>query len=252
MDWLGIPLLNELGLLFTNLLYTAPIGFILGFFIGKSGFAGKIRNAKLLGYGAILLGILTANFAWIFWLNLSLGNPLFSFNFAGLSASFDAAAEYDMGKIFGWQPAGFGLYAIWFLRAVVIVGMAKISVELGVTKKPFCENCGRWTDAVLVTSILDPSYNMEELITSLETGNFQMLTAMRNVDPNSRVKLKVLLHECNKCDDNFFLSIDKTSISKDEDGEERENVNSILKNLKINKQTFEELLEWRNKLTVKN
>ncbi len=248
-NWTGIPLLDELGLVFGNILFSLPFGAVIGFIAGKLAKPAKIRNSGLRKSAAIFFGILVANLGWIFWLNLANNHPIFSFHFSDLMAAFNSAAQHDLGTLFGWTPAGFALIIIWLLRGLLIIGMAFITVEIGKPSLPFCENCNVWTDTTLLTTILDIPKNEIDFLNQLKNGNFDYLFSLRNIDPWSARRLKVEVHECAKCGEKHYLSVYKTISAKDENEETSEDEKPLVKNLIITKETFEKILDWRNKLS---
>lgn len=249
-SWFGIPLLDELSLIFGNILFSLPFGAVIGFIAGKLAKPAKIRNSAIRKSAAIFFGILIANLGWIFWLNLAHDNPILSFHFSDLYNAFNTAAQHDLGTLFGWTPSGFALFVIWLLRGLMIVGMAFITVEIGKPSLPFCENCRVWTETTLLSSILDIPKNENDFLNQIRNSNFDYLFSLNNIDPWSAKRLKVEVHECPECGEKYYLSIFKTISTKNEDEETSEDEKPLVKNLIITKETFEKLLDWHNKLNV--
>lgn len=232
---------------YNPLIYVTGIGtVVLG--IGTGGAItfgstlGKVRNRMYARIVGVVVGCLTVYLAWVWYLwaaqmdlrelheAIGLRQAELSFDPSRMLELIKLIADNGLWSIFGANPTGLVLYALWLVEAGLILGFT-VMVAAG-NDSPFCEPCNEWTDDDENVVVLQNTGHAE-LVRDLEDEQYEVLDRLRTeaLDPNDC--LLVTLHTCPNCDESNYLSITHVLTTVNKKDEEEKAETEVIKNLWI-------------------
>jgi len=116
----------------------------------------------------------------------------------------------------GEATKGLALWAIWFLEAALVIGMALFAGIGVLNHRPFCEACGRWCKRG-ANLILAPPQDVAQLKLQLEATDFRPL---ENLGPGNKCTdhLLVALDSCEQCREFHTMSLTHVTIRRSKMG----------------------------------
>ncbi|QDU35744.1 hypothetical protein Mal4_00260 [Maioricimonas rarisocia] len=196
---------------------TAILGAAIGGAVRWGGTVGAVRNRGFRLLVGIFCGLIGAYFSWVwFILVLAEWNPdaivLDPLQMVNL---IQFLAANGVWEIQGSRPTGMTLYAVWFIEAAMIFGIA--ATTAGQAIEPYCEPCGRWTDAVDEVLFL-PHTDPAALQVDLEEERYEALDKLSDTDVDRSDCLTVTLRKCPECDESNFLSVGHLTVTQTKEG----------------------------------
>jgi hypothetical protein len=232
-------------LIYLNVLLTVFFGVGLGWVLGKAAYHGKVRNANLMMAAAALIGLVGIYVAWVFWVHAFTEQEILSFAPGDVTDMMSLLSFTGVWSIFGWTPSGFALYAIWAIEALIVI-IAAVVLAVGASgRQPFCEECDNWTEETLVSNHLAPIQNPAELIRLLESRDMSGITNLENIDESDLQRTKVELLKCPGCGNAHFLTVEHIEVTFDNDGKPSDEEVVIVENLKLNRDSYQQLKDWK-------
>ena len=224
--------LNYIPFIYLNFILTLVFGAAVGYAVGKGAKFGKIRSAKFTGLFGLVAGLLALYVSWVSWIHAWSGQEILASSFGETTDIMAAIAEEGAWSIFGMTPSGIGLYAIWAIEAVIIVGLASMVAAGSIATTPFCEACNCWVNKLKTVSGLTVVEDHGEMISQLEAADFSSLEALKT-DGSEQQFTKVDLLHCPGCNDFHSLTLTAVTVIVDEDGDTNEDEEEIVENLLI-------------------
>ena len=175
---------------------------------------GKVRNNGYTLLIGLIAGVVALYGSWVTWLaaltewEVILVSPLDIVPFAQILA-IDGVWEMK-----GTTPTGAGLYSIWGIEALLLIGFT-IAIARA-DPIPFCEACDVWTDPLDVTFVF-PSRTLVLLKQDLESGDGNGVIKLFGEDVDAADFLKISTHTCPLCTDSNYVKVEQvTTNAKDE------------------------------------
>ncbi|MFG0335438.1 MAG: YrzE family protein [Maioricimonas sp. JB049] len=196
---------------------TALLGAAIGGAVSWGGTVGAVRNRGFRLLVGIACGLIGVYFSWV-WFILILAewnpeaialDPLQMVNF------IQFLAINGVWEIQGSRPTGMALYAIWLIEAAMIFGIA--ATTAGQAIEPYCEPCGRWTEAVEEVLFL-PHTDPAALQVDLEEERYEALDKLSDAEVDRGDCLTVTLRKCPECDESNFLSVGHLTVTQTKEG----------------------------------
>lgn len=221
-------------LVYFNFLITIGFGAIMAIILTMAGKGAKIRNDRFMMIIGLLIGLLARYLSLIVWIFAFSEQKYLVFSPAKVFSVLQYAASTGLWSIRGWTPKTF-LWVIWAVESLIIVGIPFLASG---SLEPFCEICGKWVTGTYEITHLQNVQNFDEIKSHMEKGDFSRLLELKPATPPLVVFLNIILSFCEGCNDNCYLSIVKTVISKDKKGKEKRDTTDLVKNLIIRKETL--------------
>ena len=226
--------------IYLNFFITLAYGGAIGYSLGKIGYFTKIRNYTVIVIFGVLFGFVAEYFGWVFWIQAFRDSGAPDFSIFEVFEDMGRIANRGAWSIFGITPTGIALYIIWIIEAIMIIGAAVVFAITGFGSKPFCERCNSWTDEINLKSTLNGTSNPIKLVTELENKNFDSLIQLASKESVFR-QTRVTLSTCKKCNNEYYLTLNDVKVTINDKGKAEESEDTIVENLIINKQEFEEI-----------
>jgi hypothetical protein len=138
-------------------------------------------------------------------------------------------------SIFSWTPSGFGLWAIWGIEALLIVGIGTGFAHT-ITDAPFCEDTGQWTTETKLPTHFAPLPSDPDI-----NSPGSLLAALRPVEDNTRAYTTVAVATAEgselRC-----VSLERVTVETDKDGKDKTSEMRVVKNLLMDRDSFEKLM----------
>ena len=230
--------------IYLNILLTLGLGFGVGIVVGIGGKIGKVRNTSIMVLFGVIFGLFAEYVQWVFWILAESKQQIFIFNPVDIFYTIQYLAVEGVWSLRGFTPTGGVLYFIWFLEAAIIIVISTLISGSFVKDIPFCEKCDKWADNSEVLAPLDFPDNNEELKSHLEQGDFSALPLLGIATPESNRFITVKLQCCAECKEFYLISVSSTIVTKNNKGEEKSEVNSIVNNLIIDQRVYDSLKNW--------
>lgn len=231
-------------IIYFNFILTYFFGFSIGYTVGKVGSLGKVRNSRVLLLTAIGLGVVGIYFAWVHWIAAASEGGFWSFNLSTVWLFIQLIAMEGAWSIFGYTPTGGTLYLIWIAEAAIILFGVVTAVVAGQGSRPYCESCDRWLSPQQITERVRGIANPIGFRKEMESKNYDALKQLPEAGPAARNRTSIQLLSCKGCNNQHYLTIDKIERSVDSDGKMKEGTTRILENFKLDRLTYQEILDW--------
>ena len=218
---------------YINAFITLGFGVGLAVSVGNLAKVGKIRNAAVLTVVALVVAIAAYYVHWIVWVGrMTEAQVTAPAEIWAFVSTINALGPWS---IFGWTPAGFSLWAIWGVEAIVIVGIGTASAH-GVIDVPFCEDTGQWAKERALPGqfalIESPSVDSpSSLLQALQPNG-------DSADAYTEVSVATAEGSELRC-----VSLNSVVVEKDKDGKEETNKQTIVKNMLFDRDSFERLMQ---------
>lgn len=230
--------------IYLNFFITIFFGVGVGLAIGKTGYFTKVRNRQAVLIFGLVFGIIAGYFGWIFWIHAASEQTVLDFNPENILTIMGDIAENGAWSMFGWTPTGAALYIIWAIEGLIIIIASIIFALSGIGRQPFCEECENWTEETTLTNTLEPIGDPGTLISGLEKNNIGELTKLKRVSPDESHRTKVQLLNCPECGKSHYLTLEDIKVTVNDKGETKEDETTILENLILTNQSFDEIRKW--------
>lgn len=213
---------------------TAGFGLGVGYTLQSFLRMGKVRNRTAgivlsLVAGVFALYASWVSFIWVLFYS-SEGIHVLAYQPDLLMGAIQFFGENGIWEMNGSTPTGWGLYIVWILEALIIVGLTVSTALAKVT--PFCEACHEWSRPALCPAYFALPESPDELVRDLEGENYEPLHRLTQLPYDLDDRLHVTVHECPHCDATW-MSVDRVIITTDKDGKENTQDIPIVANLVI-------------------
>ncbi|MEW4530869.1 YrzE family protein [Maioricimonas sp. JC845] len=196
---------------------TAILGAAIGGAVHWGGNAGAVRNRGFRLIVGIACGLIGVYFSWVWFIFILaewnaeaiILDPLQMANL------IQFLAANGVWEIQGQQPTGMALYAVWLIEAGMIFGIAAMTA--GQALQPYCEPCGRWTEAVDEVLFL-PKTDVPALQADLEEERYEALDKLAEEEVDRSDCLSVTVQKCPECDESNFLSVGHLTVTQSKEG----------------------------------
>lgn len=223
---------------YLNFFITLGYGFAIGHLVVKAAEAGKIRNLKLVLFFGIIIAIFAEYFNWVSWI------------FAYTKTKVFVASPIDIIRIMGilghlgaWSiksvvvKGGF-LYFVWFVEAVIIMGLIIAHSYTTIKSMPFCERCNIWIKSKIRISRLQPITDVAGFKNELERKDYSRLLNLERMSSSDNAYTVIELLICPSCREQHLLNVEKVRITTNSKGKKIESHTTIIENLIISEDTF--------------
>ncbi len=218
--------------IYLNFLAAVGFGMAMGFAVSMAAKFGDTRSGTAAGLIGLATGSLGLYISWGFFFSASMNTPVF-LPPGDLLEAFQKAAKEGMWEIAGVRPTGGGLYTIWALEAMIIVGLSTLIAWHAVSSSPFCERCSRWMDGPKELGRREAIVDGQRFKKTVENGDFNPFTMIGPfTNPNAFTKAE--LYSCDKCRGIHTLNVFSVVVTKNDDGENEEDEDQIIELLLIN------------------
>lgn len=216
------------------------LGAGVGAVVAGSARLGKIRSVGLVAVSGAALGVAAAYVQWVAWLT-GAGAELGLADVGLVRAALGAVAAEGAWSVFGWEPTGGSLYAIWGLEGLVIVALSA-GVPAGMLLDwAFCENCDGWLTDKIEMAPFDPVRDEQVLKNRLARGDTAALLGFERVDPARAQFAKLTLKSCSGCQRFRLVSLHNVERSYDKEGKEDLSETEIFTHLEVDASTYDAL-----------
>jgi len=240
-----IPIIGYLSFLLT-IGYALGIGFstaiVLQFF--------KTRNTLFALCFGLLAGVIALYAAWVtfeyvLW-NKDASDPITLARLMDPVVVWRIAcfvAEKGWYSIRSTTPKGVVLWIFWGIEACVIIGTSGYMAYSFIKDSVFCEACKGWTDDH--KDKLTFEYLSEnELKEKLHNQDMNFLNDILKIKRTAESFYRIDCSVCCTCDNLYTLSLLRVSRTWDKEGKESDKEKTVLKNLFICKDSFDQLTNF--------
>jgi len=224
---------------YLNVLITFIFGLLNGMVIVFASKAGKTRNTALTTFFAMAFGVFAWYVSWAIWINQTSLSSSFILTPQELGNYMSILAKLGPWSVFGWQAKGVPLYLIWFIEFAIIAGGSAFMAWSSIRDLPFCEGCNEWMDSPETIGPLQPIADQKEMAFQLERGDSSALSNLQKVDDEAKEYSNLILTSCDKCNQNHLLSLEKVTVTEDENNKKSKDEKNILSLLKIETEQYQ-------------
>lgn len=204
-------------------------GALVGGIVRGLALAGHVRHPAFCRLAGLVVGLIALYAAWVWFLWILSGYEFFILQPQELWLTIQFLAANGI-----WQagdrvvPQG-ELYAWWTGEALLLVGLPVLMAANA--KRPYCEQCGRWTEATDGVLHLR-SDTGRDIRRELENENYSLLEELRISygDAGDRDDAKVQC--CPDCDESNYLTVTHVSIVEKK-GEPQAKTANVVQNLLV-------------------
>ncbi len=219
---------------YINAFVTLGFGFGLAVSVGGLAKVGKIRNSGVVTVVALIVAAAAYYVHWVVWVGRMAEGATVT-DPGQLWMFIKTVNALGPWSIFGWTASGFGLWAIWGIEALVIVGLGVISAH-GMIDVPFCEETGQWT-----TESTLPGHFQPVDAVNVASPNAILQALQPNGDsPQTYAEVSVATAEGSEL---RCVSLNNVVVETDKDGKEETEKTSIVRNMLFDRDSFERLMQ---------
>src|SRR5262245_50978108 len=193
---------------YLNLLLAVVFGAGVAWTTGWAAGEGKIRNTAVtvaLAVVATLVGIWAewgvapyamapASELGAYWKEFGLATFT---PWAILGLMEELFVNGSWGLAAGQMVNGWTLFALWFVEAGVVIGLAATTAYSQIADKPYCEACDTWIASE--TPHLYAGNGYEKAWSDVKHGDFDALADTEQATGSEPTYIKVTLHVCDSC-----------------------------------------------------
>lgn len=252
LAWLYAQLIDINPLVYVNFLGTLFFAGVLGGLIGAGAKLGHCRNPVIATAIGAVMGALALYLYWVFWSQAfsqeykavagvvsAFGDNQWVFSPGAIFELFGVIGKTGLWSMGGITPTGGGLYAIWGVEALIIVGGSAFVAYSVIGDEPYCEDCGDWVPEARVIGRLKPDTDAASLRAGLERGDFSVVEQLTPADEGDDA-IRFDFASCKHCGERNYLSavhlkrkVEKGQVKWDED--------KLLTNLVISSANYNKL-----------
>lgn len=218
---------------YLNFLITIGYGFAIGQLIILGAEAGKVRNLKMVLFFGIITAIFAEYFNWVSWIFAYTKTKVFVMAPTGIIKIMGILAKVGAWSIKDIVVKGGVLYFVWFMEAIVIMGIIIYHSYLTIKSMPFCENCNIWIKSKIRISMLQPIVDIKGFVNELERKDYSSLLKLERMKSSDNTYTVVELLTCPSCRQQHLLNIKSVKITTTSKGKKSESSQTIVENLII-------------------
>lgn len=265
--FLGVPLLSSIyslllwyiPFIYIHFIFTGGFGLLLAWTLNRILKLCKVRNNKIANYFALLTGIFAVYFIWTSYITLlynagetissdintyklrglSMTKTFFNiWDFIGISLNPNIISEtmsylYDNGawSIRTITVKGFFLAFVWFLEAIIVLGVAWLGGTEQVDE-PFSEQSNSWFEKKKLPYYIKQPENLEKFLEALRNGKSSVLNSLEYDSQNSMdyYQITTFAHSNEMI---AYINFSNVKVTFDDKGKESNDVKELLKNVKV-------------------
>lgn len=218
--------------IYINFLGTALVGLVAGGAVLMLSWTGKCRSNKIAALIGLLAGLFSLYASWVAWIWTFFEDHPLLVSPGELLSAIQQVAEKGAWELMGdWMPTGVFLYLFWLIEAGIIVGVATYMAAMNTT--PFCESCNVWTDEIEDLTRVEDAADPEEMRAGLEAQEWERLVEAYEPRPLAAQYVSVDGYLCPECRAEGFITVNQVSITKDDEGNDKEEKEEIVRNLRV-------------------
>lgn len=206
LDRLASPYVNGLGActvgvlalllyLVITLLYGVAVGLTASVVGRRLNVRGWSRQMELTALALLLCSLY---FAWHFRVVLQ--------DNLGWFARPGSIVTYISNDLSRCTTSGVVVHVVTWLVEAVLILIGVFGAMLNESHTPFCEHCGRWTEAHDDVAVLHAA-KAEPLRELLERGEFHVLQALGKPEPDDNIVTSVNLRTCPGCEQSDYMTV---------------------------------------------
>lgn len=237
---------NWIPFIYLSFIATLFFGGAVGAAVVWGARIGKIRNTPLISALGALVGLIAVYFAWVFdpMARFSeISQPSWSIELLWNYMKFGYAEGFWSIGQQGMAVSGMFLATVWILEAVVIVGVAFITVKTLHADIPFCEETNQWTTRekdVARLSLVDDE-KVEAKLNRFLAGDLDSLKDFYRAAPNDGASLQLDLATCPDCPTCNYLTAKLIRHVTDKKGQVTTQEDNLLVNLQVVPENIERI-----------
>ncbi len=229
------------------------ISFLLTYFFGKGigltvnwlGKRGKARNAKFMIIATVILTLFGLYACWAIWFNAISGHTDYFLWPDQVIGLIQIIAKTGAWSVFDSTPTGGALYGVWAAEALIIF-IGALQVVISQSKDtPFCEECNEWANDKATIDPFVVIADKKTFIDRIEQRDFQAITELKLLPSVYREFSRIVLLRCPNCEQgDRFLTMMNIKLDFDENDNQSEIEKVVFRNLIINAQEYDLLLNY--------
>jgi hypothetical protein len=137
--------------------------------------------------------------------------------------------------------SGISLGIIWSLEALTIFGTAVAAVRWATGDTTFCEKCGVWSAKAENLARYVPG-DEQDLAARLDASDYEVLAGRKLPLASAREFWQLDAHLCPSCDEHACLSVDRVTLSFDNDGKVTRNARTIINKLIVGRTQIQQIV----------
>ena len=231
-------------IVYLNVLLTLGMAFGVGWGVLSLGKMLKVRSALVLAVVALVCGLAAEYAACAGWIYAVTQRQHIVIDPATVWRALQYFAEDGVWSLRGGTPVkGAMLYTTWGIEALIIVGGAMLVPWILMEGEVFCEACSQWVKEKTTLSPFAPLASADVIKTQLEQGDFGVLDQLKAVPEGASHYTEFALARCTGCDDLHLMTMTDVKLSVDKEGKLERNESHVIRNLIIDAESRELLLE---------
>ena len=196
--------------------------------------------SRVLTAGGLVLGLAATYVQWVAWLQ-GAGAEIGLADVGMVGAAISAVAAEGAWSVFGWEPTGSSLYAIWGIEGLVIAAISAGMPAGMLMDWAFCENCDTWLKDKIEMAPFDPVRDDEALKARIERGDVEPLLAFERVDAARNDYARLTLKSCSGCQRFRLVSLHNIERSYDKEGKEDLSETEVFTHLQVDATAYDKL-----------
>jgi hypothetical protein len=242
---------HYVGFIYIEALMTLAFGALIGWATGRAMVAAKVRSAGSVTIFTLLTTIVGYYVAWVAWICALSNDAETRISMIRLAVRPLVVWRLILGLnevgVWGFSHdspvSGIPLWIVWFLEAAMIFFTSLAIARAIAKKRPFCENCGKWTigpKTLVTTANMDTA----DLKQRLESHQLNFVSQLPTYSGTDWQYLDWNAYGCEACKNFNTLSVIRTQVKRDKRGKTSRTKKTIIGNLLV---TVSELDQVRSR-----
>ncbi len=229
---------NWIPFIYLNALLTVGFGLAVGAAVAWGARAGKIRSMPIAVMVGGVVGVLAIYFAWVFdpMARVEIvDQPIWDLQtlWAYMKLGYDEGF-WSIGQ-HGGEVKGVFLAGVWAVEAVIIIGVAALTVRGLLGTRPFCETCNRWTTVEKGVALLSLTGDegVDAKLNRLMEGDLGALSEFYQGAESEPAVLRLDLATCADCPTCNYVTATLVRLVEKKKGEVSKQEQALLQNLEL-------------------
>jgi hypothetical protein len=231
---------------YVTFLATIGYGLVFGFIGGYFLRLGNVRNTSVAFLTGLLCGLAASYLSWSGYLFAIITEKTPVYWPDQIFRAMQILYEHGSWGMHNSGPVnGVPLVIVWVVEAALIIGFTTMTAFGMVAATPYCEVNQCWLDKEKKIDTLE-SFTDPEQLAAFKAGDLAPLSKAKPKISGAQVFARLTLKHSPKCDIFYTIRIQDVVIERDKNGNPKEKVKDITKDLMLPHAMFELIAKFEN------